>query len=276
MTTPSDKPCRIAIGVEYDGTAFFGWQRQEKPAVPTVQRAVEEALAAVADHPVSLICAGRTDAGVHATGQVTHFNCAVDRGEKAWVKGSNSLLPPSVRVVWARAVDDDFHARFSALHRRYHYVILDSEVASASMAGRVTHTRHTLDIDRMNEAGQYLLGEQDFSAFRAASCQSPTPVRRVTHLRVFRHQRYILLDIQANAFLHHMVRNIAGTLMEIGEGKQPPEWARELLESRDRTLAGMTARPEGLYLVEAAYPAHFGLPSPALGPVFLQPYPGLP
>ncbi|MCB1649707.1 MAG: tRNA pseudouridine(38-40) synthase TruA [Pseudomonadales bacterium] len=273
MSTPSDKPHRIAVGVEYDGTAFFGWQRQEKPAVATVQLAVENALAAVADHPVSLVCAGRTDAGVHASGQVAHFQCAVDRGEKAWVKGSNSQLPPSVRIVWARAVSEDFHARFSALHRRYHYVILDSDVASASMAGRVTHTQRALNIEKMHEAGQFLLGEHDFSAFRAASCQSPTPVRRVTHLRVLRHHRYILLDIQANAFLHHMVRNIAGTLMEIGEGKRPPEWAHELLQSRDRKLAGMTARPEGLYLVEAAYPAHFGLPSNPLGPVFLQPFP---
>lgn len=241
--------------------------------MPTVQSAVEKALSVVADHPVSLICAGRTDAGVHATGQVAHFECAVDRGEKAWVRGCNSQLPSSVRIVWARAVSEDFHARFSALHRRYHYVILDSDVASASMAGRVTHTRHRLDIERMHEAGQFLLGEQDFSAFRAAGCQSSTPMRCVTHLRVFRHQRYILLDIQANAFLQHMVRNIAGTLMEIGEGRQRPEWARELLESRDRKLAAMTARPDGLYLVEAAYPAHFGLPSHPLGPVFLQPFP---
>jgi len=267
------KPCRVALGVEYDGAAFHGWQRQGDPQLPTVQSAVEKALAKIADHPIDLVCAGRTDTGVHATGQVIHFDCAVDRGEKAWVRGSNSLLPPSVRITWARVTGSDFHARFTALSRRYLYVIDDSEVESAIMAKRLSHTRLKLNIEAMHEAGQHLLGEHDFSAFRAAGCQSRTPFRNVMHLRVSRHHRYIVLDIQANAFLQHMVRNIAGTLMAIGAGKQPPNWARQLLEGRDRASAAMTASPHGLYLVAVEYPAHTGLEQGPLGPGFLQPFP---
>lgn len=268
-----DKPCRIALGVEYDGAAFHGWQRQGDPALPTVQGAVEKALARIANHPVDLVCAGRTDTGVHGTAQVVHFDCAIDRGVQAWICGTNSLLPPAVRILWAKTVDPAFHARFSALYRRYHYLIHDSEIASAIMAGRLTHTRAQLDIAAMHQAGQYLLGEQDFSSFRAAGCQSRTPFRNVMHLRVTRHHRYILLDIQANAFLQHMVRNIAGTLMEIGAGRQAPEWAQALLAARDRRQAAMTASPCGLYLVQVAYPAQFDLPQSPIGPSFLQPFP---
>lgn len=263
---------RIALGIEYDGAAFHGWQRQGDPALPTVQSALESALARIAAHPVSLVCAGRTDTGVHGTGQVVHFECQVDRGEKAWLRGTNSLLPPSVRVRWAKTVGADFHARFSAQSRRYHYVICDSPVEPAIMARQLTHTRLQLDIAAMHEAGQYLLGENDFSAFRAAGCQSRTPFRNVMHLQVIRHHRYIVLDIEANAFLQHMVRNIAGVLMEIGAGVQPPVWAKEVLESRDRKLAAVTASPFGLYLVAVRYPAVFGLPDEVVGPGFLQPF----
>lgn len=263
---------RIALGIEYDGAAFHGWQRQGDPHLPTVQAALESALASIAAHPVSLICAGRTDTGVHASGQVVHFECQVDRGEKAWLRGTNSLLPPAVRVRWAKTVGADFHARFSAQSRRYRYVIYDSPVEPAILARQLTHTRLQLDIAAMHEAGQYLLGENDFSAFRAAGCQSRSPFRNVMHLRVTRHHRYIVLEIEANAFLQHMVRNIAGVLIEIGAGRQPPEWARQVLEGRDRKLAAVTASPFGLYLVAVRYPALFGLPQEELGPVFLQPF----
>lgn len=266
-------PCRVALGVEYDGAAFHGWQRQGDPKLPTVQSAVEKALAKIADHPIDLVCAGRTDTGVHATGQVIHFDCAVDRGAKAWIRGSNSLLPPSVRITWARSVATDFHARFLAQSRRYLYVIDDGEVESAIMAKRLTHTRLTLDIEAMQEAGQHLLGEQDFSAFRAAGCQSRTPFRNVMHLRVLRHHRYIVVDIQANAFLQHMVRNIAGTLLEIGAGKRDSSWTKQLLEGRERAAAAMTASPYGLYLVAVEYPVSAGLEQSLLGPGFLQPFP---
>jgi len=265
-------PFRIALGVEYDGAAFHGWQRQGSPALPTVQARLEVAVSAIANHPITLICAGRTDTGVHGTGQVVHFNCAVDRGEKAWLQGTNSLLPPSLRVQWAKSVPLTFHARFSALSRRYLYVIYDSPVEPAILAGHLTHTREPLDIDAMHLAGQALLGEQDFTSFRAAGCQSRTPHRNITHLRVTRHHRFIVLDIQANAFLQHMVRNIAGTLMEIGSGRRPVQWTREVLEARDRTRAAKTASPDGLYLVAVQYPEEFALPVLAPGPAFLQPF----
>lgn len=263
---------RIALGVEYDGAAFHGWQRQGDPVMPTVQSTLENALARIAAHPVNLVCAGRTDSGVHATGQVVHFDCQIDRGEKAWLRGTNSMLPPTVRVRWARAVNHDFHARFSALSRRYQYVIYDSVVEPAILARQLTHTRLTLDINRMHEAGQHLLGEHDFTSFRAAGCQSRTPFREVMRLQVRRHHHFIILDIEANAFLQHMVRNITGVLMEIGAGSKEPEWAREVLELRDRKLAAITAHPFGLYLVAVRYPEHFGLPVEPIGPAFLQPF----
>ncbi len=270
----NDKPLlhRVALGVEYDGAAFHGWQRQGDPVMPTVQSSLEKALAGISAHPVGLVCAGRTDTGVHATAQVVHFDCQIDRGEKAWLRGTNSLLPPSVRVRWARSVNDDFHARFSAQSRRYHYVILDSAVEPAILSRQLTHTRLALDIERMHEAGQHLLGEHDFTSFRATGCQSKTPFREVMRLQVHRHHRFIVLDIEANAFLQHMVRNIAGVLMEIGSGKRSPDWAREVLEKRDRKLAAITARPFGLYLVAVRYPDHFGLPVEPAGPAFLQPF----
>jgi tRNA pseudouridine38-40 synthase len=259
------------MAVEYDGAAFHGWQRQGSPELPTVQARLETALSAIANHPVSLVCAGRTDTGVHGTGQVVHFDCAADRGAKAWLRGTNSLLPRSLRVRWARAVPQTFHARFSAQSRRYHYVIFDSPVEPAIMAGQLTHTREVLDIEAMHAAGQYLLGEQDFSSFRAAGCQSRTPFRNVMHLSVSRHHRFIVIDIEANAFLQHMVRNIAGTLMEIGSGRRSPEWVLDVLQAKDRSVAAKTASPNGLYLVAVRYPSEFGLPADTIGPAFLQP-----
>lgn len=271
MITVAPLPFRIALGVEYDGAAFHGWQRQGSPLLPTVQARLESALTGIANHPVTLVCAGRTDTGVHGTGQVVHFDCAVDRGEKAWTRGTNSLLPRSLRVLWAKSVPLEFHARFSAQSRRYHYVIYDNPVEPGIMAAHLTHTRDTLDIAAMHEAGQYLLGEQDFSSFRAAGCQSRTPFRNVMRLSVTRHHRFILLDIEANAFLQHMVRNIAGTLMEIGSGRRSVQWAREVLGAKDRNVAAKTASPHGLYLVAVRYPVTFDLPVTTCGPGFLQP-----
>lgn len=262
---------RIALQLEYDGSAFHGWQMQRDPALPTVQETLEAALSRIADHPLKLSCAGRTDTGVHATGQVVHFNARTDRGARAWVTGGNSLLPPSVRIHWAGTVERRFHARFAALSRRYRYIIHESPVASAVLARQVTHCHERLDAAAMDRAGALLLGENDFSAFRAAGCQSSSPFRNVTRLSVRRHQAFIVIDIEANAFLQHMVRNIAGALLEVGRGRRPPEWITELLAGRDRRQGAMTASPNGLYLVDVAYPPEFGLPRDASGPVFLPP-----
>jgi len=275
VTSPdSESPAlsRIALGVEYDGASFHGWQRQADPDLPTVQGYVEKALSKVANHPVGLICAGRTDTGVHATAQVVHFDCEIDRGERAWIKGCNSMMPRGVRVTWAKRVDDEFHARFSATARRYNYVIYDAPVAPAILATQLTHTHLKLDVEAMHEAGQYLLGKNDFNSFRAAGCQSKSPVRTIIHLNVTRHHRYIVIDIKANAFLQHMVRNIAGVLLDIGSGRQSVSWAKEVLEFRDRTRSAVTASPCGLYLVDVSYPESFGLPQMAIGPSFLQPF----
>ncbi len=225
-----------------------------------MQGSLETAISRVADTSITTTCAGRTDAGVHATCQIVHFDTPVDRGIKAWTEGVNSLLPDSVRVLWAHAVSDEFHARFSATARRYHYVILQRDTASALLAGKVTHWRGKLNVAAMHEAAQMLLGERDFSSFRAAGCQSKTPNRNVHHARVVQYGAYIVLDIAANAFLQHMVRNIAGTLLDIGQGKYPAGWMRELLGKADRTQASMTAPGDGLYLSSVTYPDSFALP----------------
>jgi len=262
-------PVRIALGIEYDGSRFSGWQRQRDPDLPTVQANLESALSQIADHPVQLVCAGRTDSGVHATCQVVHFNCAIDRGEKAWTQGTNSLLPPTVRVTWAVPVDETFHARFSAEARRYQYVIFTRRTASALLAGKVTHIRTALDFEAMHEAAQSLLGEQDFSSFRAAGCQSNSPNRNVSAVSVTQRGQFIILDIVANAFLQHMVRNIAGALLEIGRGDRHAGWIAELLAAKDRTQGAVTAPPDGLYLVHVQYPAAFKLPITLSSPPIL-------
>lgn len=250
---------RIALGVEYDGSDFAGWQLQEGE-LRTVQGSVEQALSRVADHPVRVICAGRTDAGVHATAQVVHFDTEAQRSPRAWVYGANSNLPKGVSVQWTRAVGDEFHARFSAVRRRYRYVILNREVRPTFLAWRVAWEYRPLDAACMREAAQSLVGEHDFSAYRAVACQAKSPVRNLYEVAVARDRDFIFIDLEANAFLHHMVRNIAGVLMDIGAGKQPPVWAREVLEMRDRTLGGITAPPHGLYLTGVTYPTRFGLP----------------
>lgn len=260
---------RIALCIEYDGAAFHGWQRQSSPSLLTVQDALESALSSVANTPIRTYCAGRTDRGVHATAQVIHFDTPVNRGEKAWVMGVNSLLPPSVRVQWARLMDERFHARFSALARRYRYVIYQHEVAPALLSRQLTHVRDTLDAESMQEAARHLIGEHDFSAFRAAGCQSNSPWRCVNRLTIHRSDHFLVIDIEANAFLQHMVRNIAGALIAVGKGEQHPGWPGELLSGRDRTRSAATASPCGLYLVSVTYPEEFELPVTSPGPCFL-------
>lgn len=249
---------RVAACVEYDGTAYAGWQRQ--PHAPSVQAEVEEALSRVADHPVAVVCSGRTDAGVHALGQVIHFDTPAARADHAWVFGANSHLPPDVSLRWTRPVPEDFHARYTAVAREYRYLILDYPARSALFAHRAAHSRHRLDAGAMHAAAQTLLGEHDFSAFRAAGCQSNTPVRRVERIAVDRHGDLLVVDIRANAFVHHMVRNIVGGLQVVGRGLEPPEWIAALLASRDRRRGGATAPARGLYLLRATYPAAYGLP----------------
>jgi tRNA pseudouridine38-40 synthase len=250
---------RIALGVESDGANFSGWQVQQK-GVRTVQACVETALSKVANHPLGVACAGRTDAGVHALGQVCHLETQAQRPSRAWIRGTNSHLPEDISILWSLPVPDTFHARFSALARRYRYLILNRAVRSALHRQRATWFCRPLDVERMAQAARSLVGEHDFTSFRAVACQSRTPVRSVYTLEVTRKDDFVILEVEANGFLHHMVRNIAGVLMAVGTGVRPVHWAQQVLESRDRTLGGVTAPPEGLYLIHVRYPAMFRLP----------------
>ncbi|CAM3823512.1 tRNA pseudouridine synthase A [Pseudomonas reidholzensis] len=259
---------RIALGVEYKGARYRGWQRQAS-GVPSVQQALEQALSKVANAPITVACAGRTDAGVHACGQVVHFDTDAVRDERAWTLGTNFNLPRDISVTWARTMPADFHARFKATARRYRYVIYNDPIRPAHLAEEVTWNHRPLDVALMAEAAQCLLGTHDFSAFRASQCQAKSPIKTMHHLRVTRHGQMIVLDLRASAFLHHMVRNIAGVLMSIGTGERPVAWAREVLEGRDRREAGVTAHPFGLYLVQVEYPEAFELPQRYIGPHFL-------
>jgi len=250
---------RISLGVEYNGTNFSGWQWQEERR--TVQDEVEKALSYVADHEIKVVCAGRTDTGVHAQEQVVHFDTHVQRDLHAWVLGSNANLPPDVSILWAVEVSEDFHARFSATARSYRYVILNRQSRPALRHKRVSWIHYSLNEQRMSDTAQYFIGKHDFTTFRALACQSKTPVRTIERLKIARHGEYIVIDITANAFLHHMVRNIAGVLLEIGRGDKEPEWVQELLQARDRTVSGITAPPDGLYLMSVEYPEQFALPA---------------
>ena len=242
--------------------------------MPSIQESLEKALSKVAGGaPVVLSCAGRTDALVHASGQVVHFDTSVERTMHSWVMGANLNLPADISVSWAKVMPREFDARFSAMARRYRYVIYNDQIRPAHMAEEVTWNHRPLDIDLMRQAAQILVGTHDFSAFRARQCQAKSPVKTVHHLHLVEHGRFIVLDIRANAFLHHMVRNFAGVLMTIGAGERPVEWAREVLESRVRRTGGVTAHPYGLYLVQVEYPQEFDLPQRYLGPHFLS---GLP
>ncbi len=260
---------RICCRVEYDGAGYNGWQSQPHPGVSTVQQELEAALSKVADTSLRIHCAGRTDTGVHGHAQIIHFDAPVSRAPKAWVLGANAGLPRDIRLHWAVPVPESFHARFSATARRYRYLIANTAIRPALHNGQLTWHRFPLDAQRMNKAAAALLGEQDFSAFRAAACQSTTPMREVQSVSVFRRGDLVVMDIQANAFLHHMVRNIAGSLMAVGSGRQSPGWIAQLLRDRDRTRAADTAPPNGLYLVDVTYASAYALPPTPYGPLLL-------
>ncbi len=245
---------RIVLGLEYNGSNYHGWQRQSsREDLPTIQDRVETALSKVADHKVNITCAGRTDVGVHAQNQVIHFDTHAIRKLDAWVLGGNSNSPKDISIKWAKEVDEDFHARFSAIARRYRYVIYNHQVRPAVLNKLVTWHYQNLDAKLMHEAAQHLIGEHDFTSFRGCDCQSKTPMRNVHHIKVKRQGKLVIIDIKANAFLMHMVRNIAGVLMEIGEGKQPPNWTADVLKACDRRAASVTAPSDGLYLLRVYY-----------------------
>lgn len=250
---------RIALGLEYAGGGYSGWQSQRSGR--GVQDALEAALATIAGGPVATVAAGRTDAGVHATAQVVHFDVAVRRPETAWVRGVNTYLPPDIAVNWARAVSEDFHARFSAEGRRYRYYLLNRPSRPGALAGRVGWDFHPLDVAAMTDAAGRLVGTHDFTSFRAAECQAKSPVRELRAATVRAAGRYVVFEFVANAFLHHMVRNLVGSLVYVGRGRRSPAWIDELLGERDRRRAAPTFMPDGLYLAGIDYPAAWGLPA---------------
>ncbi|MDO9103914.1 MAG: tRNA pseudouridine(38-40) synthase TruA [Methylovulum sp.] len=248
---------RIVLGIEYDGSGFSGWQSQTHRR--SVQATLEQALSKVANHPVTVICAGRTDARVHALGQVVHFDTSSERSTDAWLLGGNSNLPDDIRITWIKHAAYGFHARYSAVARFYRYIISNRPVKSALRHKQETWCYQPLDAEKMHQAAQYLIGHHDFSSFRAQGCQSKSPMRAMYFIDVYRDNDNVIIDISANAFLHHMVRNIAGVLIDIGTGKQSLAWIPYLLEVKDRRRAGITAPPEGLYLAAVFYPEHFGI-----------------
>jgi tRNA pseudouridine38-40 synthase len=249
---------RIALGVEYDGSRFNGWQSQ--PDVPNVQDTLQAALSGIANQQVSVIAAGRTDAGVHALEQVVHFDTGMERPLNAWVRGANALLPQSIAVLWAHPVPEEFHARFSAQARSYRYLLINRPVRSAVQHGKAGWFHVPLDLKDMREAARHLLGEHDFSAFRSSECQAKTPIKKLTRLDIEKQGDMITFNLTADAFLHHMVRNIVGCLIYVGKGKYPPRWIPEVLANRNRTLAAPTFSPCGLYLQRITYDAKWRLP----------------
>jgi tRNA pseudouridine38-40 synthase len=251
---------RIALGIEYNGSGFYGWQAQR--GLATIQGKLEEALAKVANEPIHLFCAGRTDANVHASGQVVHFDTRAKRHIDAWIWGTNAHLPASIAVRWAKQVDYHFHARFTAVARRYRYIIFNHPIRPGILSSRVSWHYYPLEVDRMHEAGKHLIGELDFSSFRSSQCNSKSPMRNVTDVSLYRQGDYVILEIEANAFLHHMVRNIAGSLMKIGSGSKDPDWMQTVLLAKSRRAAAETASPEGLYLTQVRYPDPYIFPVP--------------
>lgn len=249
---------RYTLGIEYDGSDYLGWQRLSEGS--TVQASVEQALSFVADHPVQVVCSGRTDAGVHALCQVIHFDSDAIRTDRAWVLGTNTQLPRDVRVLWCQPISDEFHARYSARARRYRYTILNRNIPPAMQRNFLSWERLTLDADAMHQAAQVLCGQNDFTTFRTVKCQAKHPNRDLHDISVSRHGEQVVVEVQANAFLHHMVRNIVGSLMVIGRGEKPVTWMAELLAAKDRTRAGPTAPAEGLVFLGAKYPAEWALP----------------
>ncbi|MES2353707.1 MAG: tRNA pseudouridine(38-40) synthase TruA [Pseudomonadota bacterium] len=249
---------RWALGLEYDGRMHCGWQSQ--PSGCSVQDKLEVALSAVAQDEIAVIAAGRTDAGVHAYGQVVHFQSDVERPQTAWIRGVNAHLPETIRVLWAQPVPEDFHARFSATARSYRYVLYNHPIRPALAAGKAGWFHEYLDAHAMALAAESLLGEHDFSSFRAAECQAKSPIKLMHQANVFRQGQFVIFDFTANAFLHHMIRNVVGCLVYIGAGRQPVTWISQLLDARDRKSAAPTFSPDGLYLTGVRYDARFGLP----------------
>ncbi|MBL4583616.1 MAG: tRNA pseudouridine(38-40) synthase TruA [Pseudomonadales bacterium] len=266
----SEDQHRIVLGVEYHGAQYHGWQRQKLDPVTTVQGELEKALSKIAASEIKTVCAGRTDAGVHATAQVVHFDTTQKRSDKAWTQGVNTHLPDDISVRWMAETDPSFHARFSATARRYRYLIFNHPNKHALFQDAVTWVYRPLDLARMQKAASYLEGKHDFTSFRASACQAKSPVRDLQSVRLYRAGSLIVLDVQANAFLQHMVRNIAGVLIDIGSGKHDPKWAKTVLDAKDRRDGAVTASAKGLYLVAVEYPERFQLPETPLGPFLVH------
>ena len=260
-------PMRIALAIEYDGSQYYGWQTQT--GLKTVQSTVESALSKVADTQIEVVCAGRTDTGVHASWQVIHFDSDKERNLRSWIYGANANLPKDICVRWGREMPEDFHARYSATARRYRYVIYNNPIRPAIMRSAVTWQYRQLNHELMHEASQMLIGEKDFTSFRSVECQSNTPMRHIHQIHVKRHGELIVIDITANAFLHHMVRNIAGVLMAVGSCKHPVSWVDDVLQAKDRKQGAETAPPYGLYLVDVTYPSEYHVIQNQQGPLFL-------
>jgi tRNA pseudouridine38-40 synthase len=260
---------RVALCLSYNGSQYYGWQSQ-KNDLPTVQSHVERAASLVANEKISVVCAGRTDKSVHSSYQVVHFETSAIRDARSWIFGCNTNLPKDISVSWAGTVSDAFHARFSATSRRYNYVIYNHPIRPANFATELTWYHHRLNADEMHEAAQCLVGEHDFTSFRAVGCQAKSPIRRLEFVNVTRYGNIILLDIKGNAFLHHMVRNIAGVLMTIGAAKQKVNWCSDVLAAKDRTKGSVTASPNGLFLTQVDYPEKFKIPISAGAPSLIQ------
>ncbi|MCF9000272.1 tRNA pseudouridine(38-40) synthase TruA [Acinetobacter nectaris] len=260
---------RYAIGIEFCGTHYRGWQTQQE-GVPSVQQTLEKILSKVANHEVQLHGAGRTDAQVHATNMIAHFDSPSERTDRSWIMGVNSQLPKDISIQWIKRMDTEFHARFKAIARRYRYVIYNAPQRPALLNKQVTHVYHELDIPKMQEAAKKFEGTHNFESFRAAACQSNQPVRHVKHCTLTPHGPFLVLDIQADGFLHHMVRNIVGCLLEVGQNCYGIEHIDTIFAAQDRKAAGVTAPPDGLYFIQAYYPEQFQLPNIALGPQWLN------
>lgn len=250
---------RFALGIEYIGTEYYGFQSQLHDQLPTIQEKLELAISKIANHPVAIVAAGRTDKGVHATGQVIHFDTDAKRSDYKWLLGINTYLPKDISVKWLKEVPVDFHARFSATARTYQYKIFNSPIRSALYHQRATLYHSRLDEKIMHQGAQYFLGEHDFSSFRAIGCQAKTAIRKINYFNILRQDNFVILEVQANAFLHHMVRNMAGLLLDVGSHQKSPDCIPEILNLRDRTKASITAPAGGLYLIDVIYPENFVL-----------------
>ncbi|MFT8229665.1 MAG: tRNA pseudouridine(38-40) synthase TruA [Enterobacterales bacterium] len=259
---------KLALGIEYNGSLYYGWQKQNK--LPNIQDQLETAISIIANSKTKVFCAGRTDSGVHATGQVIHFITKKHRLISEWTKGINFYLPNDITVLWVIQVKKNFHARFSAIYRRYRYIIYNNESRPAIFKNGITHVKNYLDEKKMLRSSKCLLGEHDFSAFRSSQCQSISAYRKIYYFNIIRQNKYIIFDIKASSFLHNMVRIIIGSLIEVGSGKKSELWIHNILKQRKRVLSGVTAPSNGLYLVDVKYPSCFLIPKSNIGPIFLN------